>query len=163
MTDEAIKKNIEESRRKIAIVEEFMKDIEKVGGKIPAPLKTAVDRYLLAIKLGSDGAEAAVEVSEALQSIYQDMYSICRAKAGIVPGQPQTIEQVDEYSICEAQVDRQWKARNVEKVLNWNDDGSWVRRVWDKWSNRLLNFTGFGDSLKKQSNLPKDGGKPINY
>src|SRR6185295_19779224 len=97
-----VDERITEARRKIEIVEEFMEDIERVGGKVPPVLKRAVDRYLLASKMGVDAAEAANEVSKELRAIYADMYSICRAKAGVLPGQAQTPEQADEYFVCQA-------------------------------------------------------------
>jgi hypothetical protein len=79
----------------------------------------------------------------------------------MMPGQPQTVEQSDEYMICAAKVDRQWSARNVQKVLDWNDDSSWVRKVWSKWWNRLLAETGFTEEAKRDANLPADGPRPI--
>jgi hypothetical protein len=160
MSRDDVDERITEARRKIEIVEEFMEDIERVGGKVPPVLKRAVDRYLLASKMGVDAAEAANEVSKELRAIYADMYSICRAKAGVLPGQAQTPEQADEYFVCQAKVDRQWQARNVQKVLNWNDDGSWVRRVWNKWWRRLLGATDFGTALKSEKGLSKDAPRP---
>jgi hypothetical protein len=90
-------------------------------------------------------------------------YSICREKAGIMPGQPQTVDQADEYMICTARIDRQWQARNVKKVLDWEDDKSWVRKVWSKWWIRLLDETGFAEQSKKDANLPANAPKPINF
>ncbi len=165
MSDSKVEKQIDgriaKARRNIGLIEQFMKDIEQVGGKVPGPLKRAVDRYTTAIKMGTDAAEAANEVSRELRIIYEDMYSICREKAGIMPGQPQTAEQGDEYIMCQLKVDRQWQARNVQKVLSWQDDGSWVRKLWSKWWHRLLDETGFATEAKRDANLPADGSKPI--
>ncbi len=105
--EKQIDERIAKTRRRIDLVEQFMKDIEQVGGKVPGPLKRAVDRYPTAIKMETDAAEAANEVSRELRAIYEDMYTICREKAGIMPGQPQTVDQADEYMICAARVDRQ--------------------------------------------------------
>jgi hypothetical protein len=160
-TERQIDAGIAGARRRIDLIERFMKDIEQAGGAVPGPLKQAVDRYTIAIKLGTDAAEAANEVSRELRGVYQDMYAICREKAGFMPGQPQTAEQGDEYMICAARVDRQFARQNVQKVLNWDDDRSWVRKVWSKWWNRLLTETGFVDEAKKDANLPADGPKPM--
>ncbi len=157
MGSDATDTRIADTRRNMKLVEEFMKDIERMGGDVPSGLKGAVSRYLLAVNLGTDAAEAANEVSKQLRVIYEDMYSICRSKAGILPGQPQTIDQADEYFVCQAKVDRQWQARNVQKVLDWDDDGSWVRKLWDKWWHRLLDSTGFVRNLNRERNLPEGG------
>jgi hypothetical protein len=74
----SIDERVAKTRRRIDLVKQFMKDIENVGGKVPPSLKRAVNRYLLAIKMGVDAAEAANEVSRELRAIYEDMYSISR-------------------------------------------------------------------------------------
>jgi hypothetical protein len=137
MTDNTVSTSVAEGRRKIQVVEEFMKAIEQVGGEVPPGLRSAVNVYLAAVNKGLDAAEAADEVSKELSAIYRDMHAICRVEAGILPGQPHSFQQDDVYDICLVRVDHPWVARNRQKVLNWNDDGSWVRKLWDKWRPRI--------------------------
>ena len=130
--------NVENFDRKVKTLEDFMRDIERAGGKVPKGLKRAVDRYILAAKFGRDAAEAAQEVDIWVRKIYQDMYLICREEAATE----------DDYWVCRAGVDRQFKARNVKAVLDWNDDRTWVSRTWDKWKKRLAEM--LEDEAKSQ-------------
>ena len=116
------------AREKIRVVQEFMKAIESVGGEVPKGLKRAVDRYLLAAEMGLDAGEAAEEVSRELAVVYHNAYKVCEASDR---------DGTDDYWVCRAKVDRVWQARNTQKVLDWNDDTSWVSKVWAKWKNRL--------------------------
>jgi hypothetical protein len=123
---------ITRARERIKTVQDFMKEVERFGGKIPPGLKRSVDRYIFAAEMGLDAAEAADEVSAELRLIYEDAYRIC--------GDANGGDGTDDYWICRARVDRQWQARNVQKTLDWNDDRSWVMKVWGKWKARLANW-----------------------
>jgi hypothetical protein len=71
---------------------------------------------------GVDVGEAAGQVDYQVQGLVANKEKLCEAAGE------------DEEWICKAKVARQWQARNLEAVLNWNNVGSVVRRVAAKWA-----------------------------
>jgi hypothetical protein len=141
------KDQIEAERKKIKKIQDFIKDLEAAGGEVPAGLKKSVNRFLWAIDKGLDVADEAENVSIWLKKVYEDLYAVCKAGATT-----DGIYDDDQYYICKAQIDRKWQARNIDAVLNWNNDKSLVRRLWDRWKKDLadLIFSWGKDNAKKQ-------------
>jgi len=110
MGDQFDPKKIQED---ISKLKQFIKDIENVGGKMPA-LKTAVNRLEIAINAGVDLAEAADQTSRELRAYTEDLYRACGSG--------------EDKWVCQAGIDRKWQARSVEWNLSWQKKDSTVRR-----------------------------------
>ena len=90
-------------------IKQFIADIRKLGGKMPA-LERAVNRLEFAVNTGADLGAAARETSKALKAYTDDLYKACG----------------DDY-VCRARVARQYQARSVNWTLSWNRRESVVR------------------------------------
>jgi len=99
-------------RKDVKKMNEFVDAIEKVGGEMPE-LKSALKKLTIAIETGLDLADAAEETRQALAAYTEDLYRACALSE-------------DEF-VCRAGIDRQWQARNVKWVLDWNKQDSTVR------------------------------------
>lgn|GEM_PF-2817093 len=147
------KAQIEAERKKIKKVQDFIKDLEAAGAEVPQGLKRSVSRFLWAIDKGLDIADEAENVSIWLKKVYEDLYALC--KAGATTG---GVYDDDQFYICKAEIDRKWQARNIDAVLNWNNDKSLVRRLWDRWKQDLADLISdwIQDNAKKTiQNDPK--------
>jgi hypothetical protein len=109
---ELSKKDVDQLLKEIKDVKAFMKAIEDIGGEVPKPLKTAVNRLEMAIKAGKLVAEAADEASDALKKFEADLNSACK-----------DVDQ-EMQAVCEAQVTRQWQARSVKFTLDYKNPDS---------------------------------------
>ncbi len=128
--------NIEKMKKDIKIVKDFIQAIEKIGGKVPSPVKAAIK----AIEIGNDLGESAKEVDEWLKKVYKSLYSVCEEGASSLYDQTE-MEWDDHRMECMLNIDRQYQARNLNAVLAWNNDKSVVRRLWEKFKNRLIDWT----------------------
>jgi predicted HAD superfamily Cof-like phosphohydrolase len=113
-------KDIDQTLREIKKVKDFIKMIESMGGEVPAPLKTALNRLEVAIKAGKLIAEAADEASKALKRYEDDLNNACR-----------TVDQ-ELRGVCEAKVARQWQARSVKFTLDYKHPDSVTSRTIKK-------------------------------
>jgi hypothetical protein len=127
----AAQQRVDEGRKKIKVVQDFLDDYQRVTGVVPKALKTAIDKYLFALSVGLDVAEAADRVSAEVEEIYRDSYKACKDASP---------DETDDYWVCVARVDRGWQKRNVSKVLYWDDNRSMVRQLWAKWKADLAKW-----------------------
>src|SRR5438552_12194440 len=100
-------RDVDQLLKEIKKVKQFIKMIEDLGGEVPKPLKTALNRLEAAIKTGKLIAEAADEASEALKRYETDLNNACK-----------TVDKEME-AVCEAEVARKWQARSVKFTLDY--------------------------------------------
>jgi len=106
------KKDVDQMLKDIKKVKDFVKMIKEMGGKVPDPLVTALNRLEMAIKAGKAIAEAADEAQEALQKYTDDLNNACK--------------KVDQemQAVCEAKVAREWQWRAVNFTLSYKNPDS---------------------------------------
>ena len=126
---------IERMKKEIKIVKEFVEALEKVGGKVPGPVKMAI----AAIEAGQEIGESAEDVDKWLKEVYQGLYNACEEGASSLHKKG-SMEWDDYKTMCELKIDRKWQARNINAVLAWNNDKSLVRRLWEKFKNKLIGW-----------------------
>ena len=114
------KKEIEQLQKDLKKLNEFIKTIESMGGKIPGPLKIAVKALELAIKAGVGIGKAADEASKSLRAYEKDLKKAC-----------DTVD-AEMKMVCEAKIDRKWQARSVEFTLSYKNKDSVTSRSIDK-------------------------------
>ena len=124
--------NIEQMQKDIKMVKDFVDGIEKLGGAVPGPVKLAI----AAIEAGTATAESAEAVDKWLKEVYDGLYNACEAGAS-AQYEKGSMDWDDHKTMCEVKVDRKWQARNINAVLNWNEDKSLVRRLWEKFKNQI--------------------------
>ena len=78
------RESIEQFRRDVQLLREFIYDVARWTGKIPHGLKRAVDRYTLVIELGLDIGEAAAEVEAEIQEYFKAGYDECKSETQMV-------------------------------------------------------------------------------
>lgn len=106
------KQEVDQMLKDIKKVKDFIKMIEDLGGEVPGPLKTALNRFEVALKTGKLIAEAAEEASDALKQYENDLNNACK-----------TVD-AEQQAVCEAQVARQWQARSVKFTLDYKNPDS---------------------------------------
>lgn len=122
----------------ISTIKEFLDDIEKVGDAIRDAggsssqlfgLIMRVRKHVAIVEVSTgaadDAIQAAVETQAELSAWYRNAYSACKSDG-----------DDDREFICMAAIDRLYQGRNVKFVLG-KQDGSFVRKVYEKWSHRL--------------------------
>jgi hypothetical protein len=114
---------IAEAREGLEKIRNFMSALGTLGVPVPTPLSNAVDRFGHAVEMGIDLGEAAGEADFQVQQIVSNRHRLCDLST----------PDEDERWICYARIDRQWQARNVNAVLNWENTGSVIRRAVNKW------------------------------
>ena len=114
------KKDVDQMLKEIKDVKEFIKAIEKMGGEVPKPLATAINRLEMAIKAGKLVAEAAEEASAALKTYEKDLNEACK-----------TVDE-EMQGVCEAEVARQWQARSVKFTLDYKNPDSVTSKTIQK-------------------------------
>jgi hypothetical protein len=128
-------------KQNISMIKEFISDaaeaaekIRKAGGNTGGlevflgKLKSRLVVVELAVGATDDAIQAAIEVQTDLSAWYRDAYAKCRT------GSDDPFR--DDEFICLAAIDRLYQGRNVKAVLG-SQSGSFVRRVFDKWKDRL--------------------------
>ncbi len=113
---------VAEARQAIGQINDFMGAIRSLGLPVPPQLVAATQRLTSAIETGIDIGEAAGQVDYQVQQIVARKEKLCEAAGE------------DEEWPCKARIARQWQARNVDAVLNWNNTGSVVRRLAATWT-----------------------------
>jgi hypothetical protein len=143
------KERADDLRKNIQTVKDFMKAIEGVGGKVPDGLKNAVNRYTWALEKGADVGEEAEQVSIWLKKVTADMYAVCDQ-------QPE-----DDAIVCKAGIDHNWQYRNLDAVLNWNNDESLIKRLWRRWGGKLADIIQAIDKWNANKKIKQDPGFTI--
>src|SRR5262249_15424373 len=115
---------VAEARQGIERLRNFMSAIKDLGVPVPPTLSTAIDRMTRAVEMGVDLGEAAGEVDYEVTRITANKHALCDLST----------PDDDERFVCYARIDRQWQARNVNAVLDWNNTHSVIRRAVDKWT-----------------------------
>ena len=105
-------KDLKKIKKEIKTIKDFIKAIEKMGGEIPKPLKTALNRLEVAINTGEDIGKSAEEASKALKTYEKDLYGACK-----------TVDR-EMQGVCEAKVFRKWQARSVKFTLDYKNPDS---------------------------------------
>jgi hypothetical protein len=96
----------------IARARDFVKAIERMGGRVPSGLKTALERLQFAVDTGQDLADSAEQASKALAALEKDLLSACRGVDNVVD------------DVCAAGVTRQWQMRSVRFTLDYRNPKS---------------------------------------
>jgi len=124
----------EEMQKNIGELEEFLSGLERIGLIAPSPVKAAIQ----SIKVGSDLAMSAEEVSEWLKKVNEDLFAACEDSAKRQFGSGWQAD--DQAYICKAKVARQWQTRNTRAVLYFHDDKTVIRRFYERFKNRLVEW-----------------------
>jgi hypothetical protein len=120
LTDKEIRQVLE----RIKDLKTFMQRLEKLGAEIPKSLKTAINRFEMAIKAGKAIGEAAGEAKEALKRYEDDLYNAYKKLEKMGPEEP--------GFVCEARVARKFQERSVDFTLNPNNPDSTFSRLVKK-------------------------------
>lgn len=130
-----VSRNLSEIKSFVDDIEKVIEKIKKSGGKtqgldqLIGRLKHRITIIDVAVGATDDAIQAAQEVQTDLSAWYRDAYAKCRTDSTADPFR-------DHEFVCLAAIDRLYQARNVKFVLG-SQDGSFVRRVFDKWRDRL--------------------------
>jgi len=124
----------ERMQKQIGELEEFLSELEKIGLTAPPQVKYAIE----AIKIGSDLALSAEEVSVWLKKVNDDLYAACEDSARRQFGDGW--EADDQAYICKAKIVRQWQQRNTRAILYFHDDKTVIRKFWEKFKARLAGW-----------------------
>ena len=113
MADDGItEKDIKRLKKELKQIQDFIKDIESMGGEVPKALKKALKHLEVAINTGSDLGKAASEASAALKAYEKDLYTACK-----------TVDR-EMQAVCEAKVARKWQVRSVQFTLDYKKPDS---------------------------------------
>ena len=114
------KKDVDQMLKELKDVKEFIKAIQDMGGEVPKPLVTALNRLESAIKAGKLVAEAAEEASAALRQYEKDLNDACK-----------TVDD-EMQAVCEAGVARQYQARGAKFLLDYKKPESVTSKTIQK-------------------------------
>lgn len=110
-------------------VVEAIEAIERTGGRVQPALKIAVYSYAEAREIGKDLQRSIDLVNLELQRFYQNSEIGCAEDPEFADDPPP--------NACTAKIDRQFQARAVNAVLNWNNENSVVRdttrAIMERW------------------------------
>lgn len=110
-------REIERVKKQLEQLERAIKTLEKLGIKVPPPLRMAVKALRMAIETGIDLGKNADAAAEAYESYMKNLRTAC-----------EKLRDEGEKLVCEVKVERVYRAVGFNFTLNKKNKASWVAR-----------------------------------